>query len=138
MFAAHGLAVAIAMPFPRVMRRVAARGLHMGVLATDDRRVLRMGFLGLTKYRRGLPRFVPATDEELAALPLTTTVLLGRSSAIHHARRLAARLERVAPHVEVVLVPGAGHSLPLDRPEVVAEHVRRRTTDHTSPGEAFM
>lgn len=124
-FWVHGLAVGVAMPLPLALRRAAARALHTGVLATDDRRVLRMGFLGLAKYKRGLPPFVPATDDELSALPQRTVVLLGSRSAIHHSRRLARRLERVAPQVEVVLVARGSHSLPLDRPEVVAQYVRR-------------
>jgi pimeloyl-ACP methyl ester carboxylesterase len=87
----------------------------------DDKRVRRYGALGLTKYRRGLPRGVtPVTDEELGTVEVRTLLLLGEHSEVHHAEAVAARARDTMSNVDAQVVPDAGHALPLGRPEEVA------------------
>ncbi|HWO58695.1 MAG TPA: alpha/beta hydrolase [Umezawaea sp.] len=59
---------------------------------------------------------------ELASVP--AVVLAGgsdRLTPIRHARAIAAEL----PHAELVIYPGAGHMLPLERAEEVADRISR-------------
>ncbi|WP_104821175.1 alpha/beta fold hydrolase [Kitasatospora sp. MMS16-BH015] len=74
-------------------------------------------------YRRALPMATTLTDEQLATLRTPTLVLLGARSALHDAPAVAARLARLVPAVTVELVPGAGHALPPDRPELVLDRI---------------
>ena len=57
-------------------------------------------------------------------------VLLGARSALLDARTLAARLADIAPSWRVEIVPGTGHSLPVEAPDLVAERIL------TFPGQA--
>jgi pimeloyl-ACP methyl ester carboxylesterase len=97
----------------------------MGTVAEAGPQATRYGRLGLTKYRRGVPRgVVPVTDDELAAITTPSLVLLGSSSEIHHAGRLADRLTAAMPAARVEVVPDAGHSLPLEDAERIGPIIR--------------
>jgi pimeloyl-ACP methyl ester carboxylesterase len=123
-FWVHGAAVGIALLLPRSAQRSALRRLHMSALADVDPRARRVGQLGLTKYRRGEPRRVtPLTDDDLQAITPPTLVLLGAHSEIHRAPALLDRMLRVMPDASGQLVPDAGHAVPLERPDVVAQAI---------------
>jgi pimeloyl-ACP methyl ester carboxylesterase len=47
-------------------------------------------------------------------------VELGARSPMHYSSRLAPRLERVNPQIEVTVVDQAGHTLPVEHPGLVA------------------
>jgi pimeloyl-ACP methyl ester carboxylesterase len=123
-FFIHGIACGIALLMPAPMRRWAAPRLHMNLLATDDKRIRRWGLLGQTKYRRGAPKFIPLTDAELASITTPTLLLLAEKSQVHRSRALLARVRSVMPRVEGELVPGAGHSFPVDRAEEIGPRIR--------------
>jgi pimeloyl-ACP methyl ester carboxylesterase len=123
-FWVHGLSVAAAFALPTPIRRPALRRLHMEVAAELDPRFSKFGRLGLTRYRRGVPRPVPVTDEELASVTTPTLLLLGDKSEIHHSKALLARARATMPNVDGELVADAGHSLPLDRAETIAPRLR--------------
>jgi pimeloyl-ACP methyl ester carboxylesterase len=55
-FWVHGILVALAFVLPRPLSRRSLRRLHMNTDLLEDTRVRRYGFLGLTRYRRGLPK----------------------------------------------------------------------------------
>jgi pimeloyl-ACP methyl ester carboxylesterase len=61
---------------------------------------------------------------DLASIAPPARWLIGAEGTKDFARA-ADRARRVWPELEVEVVPGAGHCLPLDRPEVVAAHVRQ-------------
>jgi len=125
----HSIQVAFAFTLPPPLRRRALRRLHMRAIADADPRVTRMGRLGLMKYRRGVPRGVtPMTDEEFAQITAPTLVLLGAHSELHDAQALLARMLRHMPDARGELVADAGHSLPLECPEVVARAVEAFTS----------
>lgn len=71
-------------------------------------------------------RLVPPTlltDGALASLPGHTLFLAGSHDPVFDVGAAERRLATVAPRVQVVIVPGAGHDLPLARPGVFSEHV---------------
>ena len=86
---------------PRPVRRLAARPLTWPRSRPTTGAILRVGSLGQAKYRRGLPKFVPLTDDKVAAVRPPTLVLLGARRAGRAARRLARRLHTIAPTFDV-------------------------------------
>jgi pimeloyl-ACP methyl ester carboxylesterase len=123
-FFVHGIVCGIALVMPAPIRRWAARRLRMNGLAIDDRRVMRWAFLGQAKYRRGAPKFVPFTDAALASITAPTLVMLGEKSQVHFSRRVGERIRSLMPHVDVVFLPGAGHSLPVDQAEDIGPRIQ--------------
>jgi pimeloyl-ACP methyl ester carboxylesterase len=122
-----------AFAMPRPLRVRLLRRLHMGTVADAGPQAMRYGRLGLTKYRRGLPRgVVPVTDEELAAIATPALVLLGRASEIHRSGRVADRLRAVMPSVRVEVVPNAGHSLPLEDAARIVPTIREFTASSSA------
>ena len=121
-FFVHGFAVLLAMATPGTVRRRWLRRLHMEILVTTDAQLRKLAQLGFTRYRPGVPRPVPFTDADLAAVETPALVLLGAQSELHDAKKLGARVRACMPNATVELVPDAGHSLPTDR----AEHVGAR------------
>lgn len=124
-------AVACTLPlavFPRqLLRWLAAETLARdaeGARWVDD--AIADGTLGLRCFRPR--RVVPptaATDEELAALPDRTLFVVGSAERIFDAAVAVARLQRCAPQVTIVIEDGAGHDLPMARPEAFDAHVRQ-------------
>jgi pimeloyl-ACP methyl ester carboxylesterase len=120
----HGLAVALAFAMPRPIARRALRRLHMNTDLLEDKRVRRYGFLGLTRYRRSLPKPVPTTSAELTAVTAPTLLLLGEHSEIHRSPILIARARAAMPNVSAELISDAGHGLPVDKADEVAGCIR--------------
>jgi pimeloyl-ACP methyl ester carboxylesterase len=123
-FFVHGFLVLLAMATPGPLRRRWLRRLHMEFLVTTDARFRKLAQLGLTRYRPGVPRPVPPTDAELAAIETPALVLLGAASELHDAKKLAARVQACMPNATVELVPDAGHALPTDQAEAVGARLR--------------
>jgi pimeloyl-ACP methyl ester carboxylesterase len=123
-FWVHGILAVVAMATPRRVRVPLLRRLHMGMVADGDPRVVQMARLGLTRYRGGVPKSRPLTDDEFAAARVPVRVLLGGQSELHHTKQVAARLHAVAPGIEVEVVPRTGHALPVERPDLVAARIR--------------
>jgi 2-succinyl-6-hydroxy-2,4-cyclohexadiene-1-carboxylate synthase len=69
--------------------------------------------------------------ERLGELPMPATVLAGERDAKFVA--LATRLAAALPEAELVLVPGAGHGLPREAPEAIAEVLRPRGRASSAP-----
>lgn len=93
----------------------------MAAVAREDR--LRNAPAGLAAALRGLGQgaFEPMWDR-LAELRMPVTVVAGE-----HDERYVAIAERMAaaiPSGELVIVPSAGHALPLERPDAVAAAIR--------------
>ena len=119
----HGIAVAAAFVMPRSIARSVLRRLHINTELLEDKRVRRYGFLGLTRYRRGLPKPVPVTNVELAAITVPTLLLLGAHSEIHKSPALIARARAAMPNISAQLIADAGHGLPVDKAEEVTRSI---------------
>ncbi len=67
--------------------------------------------------------FLPPTftDEELCKLTTPTLLLIGDHEIMYEPRRALARAKELLPNVQTELVPGAGHMLNGDQPEMVDE-----------------
>ena len=51
------------------------------------------------------------SDEELQRLTMPTLLLGGTQDALFDLGKVAARMRRLVPHLEVIITPGAGHAL---------------------------
>ncbi|MBF8188645.1 alpha/beta hydrolase [Nonomuraea sp. K274] len=83
---------------------------------------------GAYLFETALPPMVPLTDEELAAITTPALVLLGAHSTMHDSPAVARRLARLVPSAEVDVVPGTGHSIALDLPDLVNTRILTHTT----------
>lgn len=113
---AGGLAAAA----PRRLRPALARLVGNGT-------VLETELMGLVRASMGFRRALPVppvfSDEELGRLCVPALFLLGARSALHDSREVAGRIGRLMPSARVEIVPGAGHAVTSDRPDLVAERI---------------
>lgn len=112
---------------PRALRHRAARRLGNGTLREDA--LMKLALAGRS-FRRRLPTPPGYTDEQLRGVPVPVQVLLGERSALHDAQAVAARLAEVVPAWRVEIVPGTGHALPIEAPELVIDRIRTFTDPH--------
>ncbi|MFI5530201.1 alpha/beta fold hydrolase [Kitasatospora sp. NPDC051853] len=115
---AGGLAAAA----PRPLRPRLARLVGNSAILEHELMGLMRASMG---FRRALPVPPVLSDEELRRLRVPSLFLLGARSAMHDSRKVADRLGRLVPSARVEIVPGAGHALPTDKPELVAERILR-------------
>ena len=105
---------------PAPLRHAAGRRLVNGTLAEDElMRLVRAS----TSFRRRVTDPVELTDAELAAVPVPVQLLLGGASAMNDASAVAERVRTVVPAWRVEVVPGTGHALPLEAPDLVVARV---------------
>ncbi|SCX74217.1 Pimeloyl-ACP methyl ester carboxylesterase [Variovorax sp. EL159] len=74
------------------------------------------------RCQRGSPR-PPGrmSDADLRVLPKHTLLMLGEDEALYDPVRARARVLAHAPHVQVEMLPGAGHTLAYDQPDKVGD-----------------
>lgn len=118
---AWGIPVGLAILSPPVIRRRAARWLHTPSINWADE--LMVALKGPQTYRNRLPKMQPFTDAELRAIRTPTLLILGENSSIHRSHQVKRRVEALMPSVRVDLVADTGHSLALDRPDVVNQRL---------------
>ncbi|MEU7833706.1 alpha/beta fold hydrolase [Nonomuraea sp. NPDC049129] len=106
--------------FPRALRRRVADAVGNGTLRED---VLMKLVAAGRSFRRRLPIPPVYTDEQVRELSVPIQVLLGARSAMHDAQAVAARLAEIAPSWRVEIVPGTGHALPVEAPDLVVERI---------------
>jgi pimeloyl-ACP methyl ester carboxylesterase len=126
-FLLWGIACGLAAMAPDPLRRRAAVRLRQGALT--DARARRIGRMAYTKHRFNLPRPGVVTDDQLRSVTLPALVLLAERSEVHDPVLAQKRAMSYLADVEVELVPGAGHSLPVDQ----AEQVGRRLAAFLAP-----
>ncbi|MET7332655.1 alpha/beta fold hydrolase [Nonomuraea sp. NPDC005650] len=119
-FVRWALAGAIASMLPRTLRHPMAGVVGNGALRED-------GLMSLMQagwsFRRRLPLPPAYTDEQIRELSVPVQVLLGARSALLDAQAVAARLADIAPSWRVEIVPGTGHGLPVEAPDLVAKRI---------------
>ena len=105
---------------PATMRRRAARRLANGTLLDADL----MRLVGVsTRFRRRLPPANPLTDDELRKITAPVHGLFGERSTLHNADAVAQRLSTVMSSATAEVVPGTGHALQIERPDVVLKAI---------------
>ena len=105
-------------PLPATVRP-GLRGMMGGALP-DPRIVHQMetGVAGFRYDRRGIyPSEIP--DSDLARIGCRTLVLLGDREMIYDAGQAASRARRLLPDADVRIIPGVGHLLGMQRPDLV-------------------
>jgi pimeloyl-ACP methyl ester carboxylesterase len=107
---------------PRPLRPWLARVVHNSAILDGDLMALMRASMG---FRRRLPKTDVLTNEELRRIQVPAQFLLGACSAIHHADQVAERIDRLVPAARVELVPGSGHALSTDEPELVGDRIAR-------------
>ncbi|GAA4195103.1 alpha/beta hydrolase [Streptosporangium oxazolinicum] len=105
---------------PRALRRRIADTVGNGTLRED---VLMTLMTASRSFRRRLPIPPPYSDQQVRELSVPVQVLLGARSALHDAQAVAARLATIAPSWRVEIVPGTGHALPVEAPDLVIERI---------------
>lgn len=116
------IAGALAGMAPRPLRPWLARSVgNSAVLETE---LMELGRASIG-FRRTLPPARVFSDEELRRVLVPSLFLLGERSALHDARQVANRVGGLLPTAEVQIVPGAGHALPTDDPELVIARILR-------------
>ncbi|GAA0911712.1 alpha/beta fold hydrolase [Nonomuraea longicatena] len=119
-FVRWAAAGAVASMLPRPLRHRMADVVDNGVLREDRLvRLMRAGW----SFRRRVLIPPPYTDEQIRELSVPVQVLLGARSRLLDAQAVAARLADIVPSWRVEIVPGTGHSLPVEAPELVAERI---------------
>ena len=63
------------------------------------------------------------TDEELQQLKIPTLLLLGDHEVIYDYKAALKRARHLIPQIETELIPGAGHTLNFDQPELVNQRI---------------
>ncbi|GAA4196806.1 alpha/beta fold hydrolase [Microbispora amethystogenes] len=119
-FIKWALAGAVASTLPRTSRHRMAGVVDNGVLREDGLvELMRAGW----SFRRRAPVPPAYTDEQIREVAVPVQVLLGARSALLDAEAVAARLAGVAPSWRVEIVPGTGHALPVEAPDLVVERI---------------
>lgn len=62
-------------------------------------------------------------DSELRSIRTPTLILIGDREVIYDPDKVAAKARRLIPNARVEIVPGAGHALFYDRPDIVNRRV---------------
>ncbi len=63
------------------------------------------------------------TDDQLRQVCSPTLVLLGEREVIYNPKTALKRALRLIPRVEGEIIPGAGHAVSIDQPEVVNRRI---------------
>ena len=82
-----------------------------------DERLWEMMTTGAKGFRQALPTPRRVSDDHLRRLTTPTLLYMAGNSEIYDARKAAIRAWALMPDVEVVIVEGANHGLPLTHPE---------------------
>lgn len=106
----------VSMPFTV---RPAIRSMTGGALS--DERFLEMMEAGVRGFRYDPEGIFPSelTDAELASIRAPTLALLGGDEVIYDPERAVARARRLIPRVDAAILPGLGHLLGVQRPDLV-------------------
>ncbi|WP_219470970.1 alpha/beta fold hydrolase [Nonomuraea rhizosphaerae] len=119
---------AVTSMLPRMLRHRLADVVGNGVLREDG--LIRLARAGGWFFRRHVLIPPAYTDAEIREVSVPVQILLADRSTLHNTQAVAARLADIAPSWRVEIVPGTGHSLPVEAPDLVAQRIL------TFPGQA--
>ncbi len=84
---------------------------------------LHISMRSVQRHRPPMPRML--TDAEWGSLRSPALFLVGEHEVIYSVEKAVARLKRVAPKIEVEIVPGCGHDLTFVQAEMVNQRILR-------------
>jgi pimeloyl-ACP methyl ester carboxylesterase len=92
-----------------------------------EARFTRQFELGVRGFRYANPRKSifprPYSDEQLSSISVPTLLLIGDRERIYDPHKALERAARLVPGIETGLVPGGGHILAMQLPDIVGERV---------------
>ncbi|SDK79829.1 alpha/beta fold hydrolase [Nonomuraea jiangxiensis] len=109
----------VAMLAPRRFRPWFGRVLANHALVAPRRLMAPIMLSARTFRPSSRPPGRPFTDEELRSVNLPALVLLAQRSILVSARRAQVRARNLIPGVRAEMVPGIGHGLPAEAPDLV-------------------
>ena len=120
----QGMLVAGTQVLPGPLRRSVARRIDAEPLVFDPR--LRKGpALAFRKFDRRIPTYAqlsdPTPDNVLGDIDVPTLLMLGGRSELHDVALVAEKARRTIRDLEVHVVEGASHALPVTKPSAVAD-----------------
>jgi pimeloyl-ACP methyl ester carboxylesterase len=97
-------------------------------LAQDDPEAIEVGVNWLMTTRRcfkpgRFPWPTVLTDEELQSITVPALFLVGENERTFSAQKAVQRLNEVAPHIQIAVIPHAGHDLLGLQPEMVNNEI---------------
>jgi pimeloyl-ACP methyl ester carboxylesterase len=106
------------LPLPATVKP-GLKGMMSGSL--PDPRIVRQMELGVAGFRYDRAGIYPSAlpDDELAGITCPTLVLLGDREMIYDPTAAAVRARAHIPGCSVAVIPGVGHLLGLQRPDIV-------------------
>jgi len=114
----------------RAMRKF-ARWMSPDVEITDgEMQLLLIAMLG---FRGHIPYPRPLDEDSLRAVRTPTLVLIGADTVLFDPVEAAARVKWLIPNVEVDIVEGTGHGLPLAKPQYVTQRILGFIADPACP-----
>lgn len=63
------------------------------------------------------------TDKELKGIGVPTLFMVGENEKIYSPMDAVKRINSIAPQVNTVIIPNAGHDLPISQPDLVNDHI---------------
>mgnify|MGYP001307803718 CR=1 FL=1 len=69
--------------------------------------------------------YLPPTfkDDQLRQIRAPTLLMMGDQEVIYNYKAAIARAKKFIPNIETTIIPGAGHALNFDQPEIVNQHI---------------
>lgn len=106
------------LPLPATVRP-GLRGMMQGEL--PDERIVHQMEVGVAGFRYDRAGLYPTeiADEELRRIGCPTLVLVGDKEVIYDPDEATARAHRIIPNADVEIIPGVGHLLGMQRPDIV-------------------
>jgi pimeloyl-ACP methyl ester carboxylesterase len=99
------------------------RLLNNGTLPAQP--LLDLAVSGLRTFRAQQPYPKRMTDDDLRMIATPTLLIFCERSPVNHAQRASQRARRFISNAETDVIVGAGHMLPVERPEVFATRILR-------------
>ncbi|MEV6866327.1 alpha/beta hydrolase [Streptosporangium subroseum] len=90
-----------------------------------------IGARAFRPYRKPARLF---TDEEMRKVTVPTQVILARRSKLMRPARALARAQRLLPLTRGEIVPGVGHGIPQEAPDLVNERILTFAGEAIAPG----
>ena len=110
----RGMRILVSRDKPAALRRF-NRWMNGDVELTDEQIELILAAMG--SFRQHLPTPSPLADDTLAGITAPTLLLMGSATKLLHPTTAGERAHRLLRHVEVDIVPDAGHGVLFQHPD---------------------